>query len=292
MNRSTKYSFDAIQSAIEKYKSTVTETLTTFRVDREAAKAFKDEQAHLDAAKSRARKNLSIARDELSKVINDEKSKLRSELVMHLALRPGPAFLDAVRTYAEFGISPTKLELEGLLTQSLGSSVGLAALNSMLERTNSKYRVDFVTPESFEHDMEILDTLADNTMFSPAEYASEMNQLFNGASRFINGIDNGHKWNTVSIATAISVFDANSKSIGTMSTRWNDNITPSIRSLDLYTSETGDDGKTRSPASQLISDIKSTGADASIRKDPISDFAKAQSEANADAADVRARYFG
>ena len=205
--------------------------------------------------------------------ISAEIDGLRDEAFQHIASRPNAAFLDCLKVYNDFGIQPSKFEVEGLLKQNGGNTLGIRAINRLLEKTDSKFRVEAPDGATFEKDLAALERLSKgNFKYSPKEFHTEMTAIYRDTPRLFSRDDGstydaGYQWDGVSLIAASVDFENKIAALDSMGERWSKAVLPSMAQVKEYKPQTDKDGKTITAAEQFIADRKSTATDgASIEK--------------------------
>lgn len=280
MNRSNRNAFDRIKTAGTDYQNAVKEALFRFRqADAEAheeSKQYKDEariyEAKRAAAVANARNAITLAENAMTGTISAEIDGLRDEAFQHIASRPNAAFLDCLKVYNDFGIQPSKFEVEGLLKQNGGNTLGIRAINRLLEKTDSKFRVEAPDGATFEKDLAALERLSrGGSMYSPIDYHTEMVEVFGGSPRLMHRddgstYDGGYKWDSVSLITARVGFEKSLADLDGMSERWSKAVLPSAAQVLEYKPQTDKEGKTVTAAEQYIADYEATVDGATVQR--------------------------
>lgn len=292
MNRKTKNSFDRIQGAVSSYQTSVQEALFRFRqadaMAKEDSKQYVDAegryQARRDELVSAARQNIESAKELFSKTVRAEIGELRTELSSHTMNRPSPALLDNLRTFRDFNLQPTRTDISALLEMAQGNTLGIRAINSVLEATKSPLRINAPTIEDFERDLSALEKMASGNAWTPIDYHTTACAIYRDQPRPNTP---GYTWDNLSLLIARADFESNVKSLDNMSTRWVDDITPSIEQVKNY--ERNADG---SAAEQYLSDRAATGASARVEPsestavEQAAAMARQRAEADANAREV------
>lgn len=291
MNRKNKSSFDRIQGAVSSYQGSVKEALFRFRQAdaqaKEDSKQYVDAegryQAQRDELVKTARNNIESAKELFSKTVKTEIGELRKELGGHTMNRPSPALLDNLRTFKDFNMQPTQTDIAALLEMAAGNTLGIRAINSVLEATKSPLRIDFPTVADFEKDLTALEKLTDeNTIWTPISFHHEACTIFGSQPRPNYP---GYTWDNISLTIARATYESQLKGLSDMSKRWTDDVIPSIaQAKDYQDSEDGSAGE------QYQADRRSTGASAKIEPNKAAAVEHAETLARQRAeADNRAR---
>lgn len=263
MNRNCKNSFDTIIGSATAYRSAVAAVLDSFskkeQQAREDSKMFKDESTRyktaLESLTAEARAQLDKKRAEFADAVANETEKLKKELHSLVLERPSVIYADMLRNYGDFGLKPTRAEIEALLEVNSGCLVGFSMLNSVLARVGSDFHIDGCDIATLEKDIQNLSRLgelAEN--YSPIESHSQLCKLYVGTPRLNGRRDTGDTWSSVSLITQRAMFESAVKSVDAMRERWS-NLAPSISQLKSY-----EDSENATAAEQFISDRQSAAA--------------------------------
>lgn len=295
MNRANKSSFDRIIGASTAFVEAVRAVFEQYRTQEAEARresaAFKDEQgiytAKMAAIRANTRNALKAAENGFTGTITAEIGTLRQEIDAHLLNRPTPAFLETLRLFRDFGITPSRADIAALLTLNGGNTLGLRCLNAALKSTEAGYTVTFPDTADFEADIAALEKLARGEIcYVPAEYHHEGTAIYGGSPRTFFREDgstyqNGETWSSVSLSVARTGFESKIKSLDEMASRWTDSVIPSIEQLKDYADRA--DG---TAAEQFLKDREATTTAAKIEPSGAESMTLAQKigKAKADAA--------
>ena len=283
MNRYTADNFKRITGAADSYKKSVANALNNYRQAMERAehesKAYKEERAYLSSKKASAattaRNAIAVAEAAFTGTVKAEAGSLREEMGNHLLSAPTEKFIGVLRTFHDFGIVPTKAEINALLTLASGNTLSLKALDATLAKTGSPYRVKFDDTAALEKDLDALDRLAEgNFMYSPPKLHREACDLFDGTKRMIRNqagelVDLGYKWSSASILTASAFFTSQVDALDGMAKRWTDSVLPTIFKPEAYPDRTDDaTGEKISGAADYVADYEATAGAAEITDNP------------------------
>ena len=265
MNLSTNKSFRAVQGAVSAYQTSITNALNKYKVGVDRAttesKQYKSENEYLmekkTACAETARAEIGSARETLKSTVQGEIDNLKSELADHLAMRPNNAFLDTLRVYKDYGLEPSRMEIEGLVKLNGGAMLGYRALNKTLDDAHSRYRVDIPTVDDYEGDIDLLESISSAPLWCDTDHFHELVDLFDGAQR--EGEIHGITWDRTGLLLSRGDFDSKVKSLPDMEVRWNTTVTPSLRTVELYTND-----ENGTPAEKLTADIKAVPDAATI----------------------------
>lgn len=253
MNRKNKAAFDRIQAAAAAFRRAVTENLQDFRQKdaeaREDSERFKDsEQIYAD---NRAKlititKNaIELSRKRFSEIVAAEISPLSEELRGHCLSTPNPALLTSLRTFKDFGLQPSKTEIESLITAAGGNSLGLRSINATLAATRSPYRVSFSDVTDFEKDLSELEKLS-KCSWSPLDFHHEACAVLG---------DTKSQSNSTTIILERAAFESSLKKVSEMTARWTEEVLPSIEQAENYEDK-----------NEYLSDRQSTGSNATVER--------------------------
>lgn len=269
MNKYISSTFDDLKRAETDYRDAVRSALWDYRRTMEKAKsdagAYKDEAAFLDGKKAAARREaqtaIQLAENAFTVAVNVAVKSLRDDLHQHLTTRPSAAFIDALRLYYDFNITPSHAEIEALMTLNGGNSLGYRAINRTLEKTGAEWRIDAPDSAAYEADLSALEKLAHgNIRFVPDGYIHEMGEVYGGEKRLFmrddgTTYDMGYRWDTTSLLMASAGYKEGAGAIEAMSDRWSSTVLPSLKHITAYedNEETGE-----TAAQQMAKDIKAT----------------------------------
>ena len=292
MNRKAKISFTRIEGAATAYRAAVVEILTAYREKIARAKTdatqYKDELTRYAEAKasivSDTRRRLDEARSKLTETVKGEIETLRGLLHEHVSIRPTSIFSDTLKSYADFDLQPTETEIAALLKLNGGASLGLRALNSVLKKVQSPFRVDYTRTDQFERDLADLDKLGEQAAcYAPLELYHEIIELYANTPNLRNGIDVGDKWGSVSLMVQSQLFESAIDDLRAMSERWSAEVVPSVTRLKDYK-----DTENASAAEQFIADREAVTNAAKVSKDADGEIAAARIAEERAKADRRA----
>lgn len=250
MNKYVDNSFKKIKGAAAAYQRKVADALGQYKRTMDAAaeqaRQYKDEAAHIAGAKAgaitTARNAIKIAQNDFSAVVGAEISVLRDELSRHIAAVPNDNYIHLLRVYGDFGIVPSRMEIDSLLTQAGNSTLSLRVLNRTLEKVGSEYRVEYQDTGELEADIAALDKLAtEPIMYSPDGLHPAAVDVFGGTRRPVRLVAGGpltdqagFVWDNTSLITASLAFEAAIAGLDPMSERWNTSVAPKIYDAKVY----------------------------------------------------------
>ena len=293
MNRNNREIFNRIRKAATNYQNDTRKALTTYRQSIENARSyaakFKDEESIFNQKKAEAtntaRMALASAENAFTGCVQAEIPGLKEELTRHLTARPSAAFLDTLRVYNDFGIVPSRSEIEAMIAANEGNALGLRALNAVLDRTGSDVRVSVPDASTYEADIAALEamTKGGNT-WTPNDLHTEAVAVYSGQQR-----PNGYAWDGVSLITARAGFESKVKGLDGMSERWTSSVVPTVFVSEQYSGGA-------SGAKEYVEDRAATAKAAEVvqNQDAAADHARqmAHERAEADhrAAEIMASY--
>lgn len=281
MNKFVKDAFDHIGREAGTYRNSVESALLDYRQAMAKATteagAYKDEGGYIGSRKADAKRTaqvaIQLAENAFTVSLNVEARSLRDDLHKHLMTRPSPAFLDALRIYRDFGIRPSHAEIEALMEQNGGSSLGYKAINKVLEQTGAEWRIDAPDSTDYEADITALEKLAHgNIMYAPDGLLHEAAEVFGGEKRLQmredgTTYDAGYRWDSTSILMATAAFKEQTGAIDDMSDRWSSTVLPSLKHVSAYQDKKDPaTGETITAAQQIAEDFKATATAPAIER--------------------------
>lgn len=277
MNRFVKSTFDDLKREEGNFRDAVTSALADYRrtMSRATAesKQFKDEAAYLNDKKAtaaqKARVEIQLATNAFTAALNAARKSLQDDLDQHLTTRPGAAFLDALRLYHDFNITPSHAEIKALMALNGGNTLGYRAINQVLKATHSEYTIDAPDSAAFEADLAALEKLSyGNFKYEPEGFHHEMTEVYGGTPELRlrddgSTFDAGDRWSNTSLLMATTMYKRDIGAIDAMADRWNSTVLPSLRHLEAYqdNEETGE-----TAAMQMAKDIKATATAPEIER--------------------------
>ena len=302
MNRITEKSFENLKKSIDIYKSAVRKALAIYAADRERAAEYKAdvEQEKIDKAKGKARSSIETARRTLNESAAAELATLSEEVVSHCMAQPSEAFRRSIELFSDFRVCPAAFEIRALIRESAGSPLAFRAINSLLEKTGSEWRVDFDGPEIFEADLRQLEHFtSEGILWEPTEEHSAVCEIMKGVARPVATSDgaatvySGATWDSISLLAASGSFQSLEKSLDEISARWQ-SVTPSLKSVKMYEPTSDADGNDVPVASQFAADVHAAADAAEITAAETNPeairAARSAAASNKKAAEVFAKY--
>lgn len=197
------------------------------------SKKVREEEAAEDAVLAKLRKDYIENRKESLKPVIVEKIRTAQKVFQESAAeaaklileslesaakaQPSNAFLNYARTYKEFGISPSFMELEGMISLSENHPLGIRVIEKILSESNSPYTLYQIedqdgnkfrcrTLEDMEKELKLIESLATDSVFcAPIDYVPELGDCFYGTPVYSDPSD-AEK----AIAMQAGNFDSNS----------------------------------------------------------------------------------
>lgn len=281
MNKYISSTFDDLKREDENFRDAVKSALTDYRQTMSRAtaesKQYKDEIAYINGKKAAAAQNalaaIQMATNAFSVALNTARKSLQDDLDQHLTTRPSAAFLDALRIYHDFNITPSHAEIKALMALNGGCTLGYKAINRMLEKTGAEWRVDAPDSAAYEADLTVLEKLSyGNFKFTPDGFLHEMTEVYEGTPnlRFRDdgtSYDAGYKWNSTSLMLSSAAYKQDVSSFDAMADRWSSTVLPSLKHLEAYQDTTDPEtGETITAAQQMAQDARSTATAPEIER--------------------------
>lgn len=277
MNKFIKTTFDDLKREEGNFRDAVTSALADYRrtMSRATAesKQYKDEAAYLNDKKAtatqKARVEIQLATNAFTVALNAARKSLQDDLDQHLTTRPSAAFLDALRLYHDFNITPSHAEIKALMALNGGNTLGYRAINQVLKDTHSEYTIDAPDSAVFEADLAVLEKLSyGNFKYGPDGFHHEMTEVYGGTPELRlrddgSTFDAGDCWSSTSLLMATTMYGRDIGAIDAMADRWNSTVLPSLRHLEAYqdNEETGE-----TAAMQMAKDIKAAATAPEIER--------------------------
>lgn len=281
MNKFVSSTFDTIKQEEASYRQSVKSALADYRrtmaAATEQAKQYKDESGFINNKKAVAKKEaqaaIQMAEDAFTGALKTQVQSMRDDLHDHLTTRPSAAFIDALRIYHDFSITPSHAEIEALMTLNGGNALGYRAINRVLEETKAGWRIDAPESATYESDLAALEKLAHgNIRYVPDGFLHEMAGAYGGDQRLFMRDDGstysmGYKWDSASLLMASSSYESEIKSLDSMADRWSGTVLPSLRHIDVYEDVKDEEtGETTTAKQQMTADYKATAHAPAIEK--------------------------
>lgn len=243
MNQMNVALFKLIVNAAGTFKSRVNDALLEYRTEmnkaRKYAEQFKDEQSVLNNQKSlliaNTREKIRKAQRMLASELERYTDQLTDQLHSHVSEPLDAGFRDQLLTIAQFGLKPSKTQIEALLKANGGNAIGIEALAKVLGDVESPYRITFRDITEYENDITKIRSL----MIDPIAYDmngndrySDGESLHHEAVEVMSGLEQlfaredgttytkGFHWDNVSLLIARGVFESTVEDIEKMQDSW------------------------------------------------------------------------
>lgn len=277
MNRSTEKSFRTINGAIAQYCGLCRKQYMDYNAAVETAKIesekYKDSEGEFQrrerAAAETARNAVLEARATLNAILNREADALNEEFHTQVLADPAPNFFDKLRTFRDFGLTPSRAEAETLLAMTFGAPLAIRALNKTLADTGAGLVV--TGTNNYEQDLATIRIMGrEDSLYIPFDIPG-CGGVWKGEPRYVpdnvGGVyKNGSKWDATSTVIANQMFENRAKNIREMTDRWSRSFQPRIEQLDQYNDHERD-GETVTATEQFVSDMKDTTNSVSVETD-------------------------
>lgn len=255
-NQTVKRTFDTIAGRCAGFNDAITEVFQNYAKTEELAHSeanrYKDEDA---IYQQRHQSNLALATERYTaateqfagKIIDDAKA-LKGELEAALA-EPAPRqVIERCGTLMQFGISPSKTEINQLLQANGGNLTGLRIIQRTLDSTGSLYRVDFKGPDEYEADLSTIESLADLAHgYTPVQWHTGAVSLLAGQQ--IRGAAYGVTWDRTSLLIRRALFSDTIKRIQEIGDSWAEGVSYRLREVEPIEPEDPDAEAPVMPAS-------------------------------------------
>jgi len=262
MNIKANSIFQIITNAAVKLQSEVTTALETYKKERDEAKRvsaqFKNEAEEYEKRRnfsaSVARESINKANRVFANAVREQAEKLRTELMEHLNAPLNVDFCNQLALIREYGLKPTKAEVQHLIALNGGNSIGLSALRSVLTENDAGYRIKFAGTAEFEKDLETIEGLTKYPMYIPVNLHTEGSEVFRGVQRSFMREDgssyhDGRTWDGMTIGIARADFEQRMKGVEGMTDRWSKDASyPSIEAVYTARKEDAERKGEESPA--------------------------------------------
>jgi len=160
---------ESMVNILEKYRK---ETLTAKQeaVRWESEKMYVEKQ---QAAADKARDSIRTAEKGFRTNISYALDKYRDELKKTLLGKIDPEFTSTLHLYSDFGVPIGKLELETLIKLANDNVDALTAVNNVLKKTDSDYKLSYKAFSDYENDINALERVSIYPLLVPKEYYVE-----------------------------------------------------------------------------------------------------------------------
>lgn len=242
MNKQNELTLKHITNRARQYANKISEILDGYNVQMEKtkneAKIRKDESEFIAANRKKhseaARRLLSKEQETFASEVRHDAETLKDQLEQTLFRPLSAAFIQQITTMRTFGIAPSKMQLEILLSMNGGNLLGLKVLNALLKETNSKFTVQFYDVTDLEHDLEVIEHLAENAdHFIPTDRHAIGCDVYRGTDKLIKRPDGqevhtGFEWDSVALLLRNTSVNSDVKEIENMVQRWSADISTPI----------------------------------------------------------------
>lgn len=249
MNRKMKNTLFQLRGQLSNYQRETKDALDDFRIKsgaiRDESRQYKDEQGHYTEAiapvKTVTRNRCKRAQSMFVEALKACADEMEQELSNHLLEVPSALFLSTLEVYKTFNLQPSLSEIKALQKMAGGSTLGLRAVNSVLESSGSKYRISFTDSAQLEKDIADLRKLTENCFYFPMDYGTEAGEVFKGQPKaeYFTAVPAGSSayWDTIPMLNATQHTAAQAEIFETMENRWAGEVLPSVVQAvdtDLY----------------------------------------------------------
>ena len=154
------------------------------------------------------------------------------DMLLDVLAKPVPSILlNHLDVYQRYGISPSKSQIDTLLTLNQGSQLGLMAIQSVLKKNGSPYSISFIGVDQFEQDLDRLEKLAfDADHLVPLENFHAGCEVYKDDKVTIRRADgseynDGSNWDRIALNARQGEFFALAESLSEMANNWCDGVT-------------------------------------------------------------------
>lgn len=260
MNEFVKDKFKNITAAASGLNSEIARICANFRDAKTRAAVLKDEEAAIANARNIAVKAIRVAQADFRALANSEIAALKADISRALLLRPNTVLVEEVRLYTDFGLKPTRTEVEALRDLNGANFLGCRLINAMLKKNDADWRLNTSDVADFEKDMKDLDAWANaDSLTVPADFRGELVEIMTGEPHLQRIADGslmvlGFRWDAADVTICSEGFRAMVSNLDKMSERWSTDTVPTIFSPELYP-----DG-----AEQFVDALQKTGKNAAV----------------------------
>ena len=228
---------------------------------------YKDEAGELKKAKESlaadARREIEEADQKLHDQVSGYSKALRAALSEHIYTAAAPGFVQTLRNYKDFGLKPSKFELDALIIQAGGSYQGLR----LLQAVTSKYKLNFPQAEDYEADLTRIERAARTpVLYMPDGYTTEGREILPNARRYRpdgTSYDIGRP-DALLLAMRVGEVQSNRDALAPMADRWTSNIVPNLTEFEEIETE---GGETITPAHQHAEAVKTAAEGVGVTAD-------------------------
>lgn len=197
--------------------------------EKRLAQRYKAEEEYLAGQRNKlsaiARAAIEKAERVFSGAVQEYADEMEMELRRHIAVPVNNQLRERLLMLTEFGISPTRTEIDALLELNRGNQIGLAAIQKTLERTKSPFPLKYHTTEDFENDLKMIRDLPRNLKYIPLEYLHEGIEIYEGRRgdyQYEGGgtVGNQFDWDSVSLIQNAQAFESKIEKIQGLKDIW------------------------------------------------------------------------
>jgi len=242
MNKQNELTLKHITNRARQYANKISEILDGYNVQMEKtkneAKIRKDESEFIATNQKKhseaTRRLLQKEQEAFASEVRHDAETLKDQLEQTLFRPLSAAFIQQITTMRTFGIAPSKMQLEILLSMNAGNLLGLKVLNALLKETNSKFTVQFYDVTDYESDLATIEHLAENSdHYIPTDHHAVGCDLYRGTDKVIKRPDGqevhtGFEWDSVALLLRNSAVDGDVKAIESMVQRWSADVSTAI----------------------------------------------------------------
>ena len=183
---------------------------------------------------SDARRLLEAEYEEFVSDTRRDAEELRSQLMVHFMRPCKDTFIQQLQIIKDFGIKPSRIQLEVLIEMNNGNSLGLQSLAAVLETNKSDYAIKFTAMEQYENDLETIERLCRNAdHFVPHDQHSAGCAVYRGQPITYYRTDgstyeNGATWDSISLISCNAAMNSAVSEIEAMRDRWAADVSTEI----------------------------------------------------------------
>ena len=164
--------------------------------------------------------------------MEEERLALEKLLREKVQAVPDPVFRDLLRFYADFGLTPNRMEIGALLDASGGNALAVRALNGYLKKSGAGYKVASTPYEQFSADLDSVEKLS-RLFWTGSEFSKEAGEIFDGTpmpSFDAEGreIQCGYKWTGTDRAIQNAAFSQTVTALEKAAEAWSAEVLPRI----------------------------------------------------------------
>ncbi len=182
-------------------------------------------QEKKSALTAEARERIRKAQDGFQVTAKEVAKQLRNQLEEAVLAPINTGFLRLAETLSTFGIAPSRLELDALLTLSENNLTATRCLDALLKQTNAPFVLQYKHPDDFLKDLTAIEELATDSVFcSPLDCHHEMCEIFRNqkVSRDEESVSfkRGETFDSVSLLIYGQSFDLGIQNVENMIASW------------------------------------------------------------------------